>query len=1043
MNRERKILLNLDTGSTVNIIPSKIVDKLNVPIKENKSINVKQTQGLIKLNKSCNLYLKVGNIVKPAEFFVLDTDLPYALLGLKSCIDFSLDINCAMRVVVQGEKSLINFSNSECSNLSLHIMPEENVLRFSNVSESVSGDGCTHHQDPVEENCELESRIEEKNEIRQISVENYEIKEILEEYDDIFSKNKYDVGKINIEPQRVRLTSDLPVSLRAYKTSPKQQEEIDNQIKDLLKANIIKESSSPYSAPVTLAYKKDENKKNRLCIDFRKLNKLTKADAEPLPLVETLIEKLAQSTYFSKLDMASGYWHIPIHPDDTEKLAFATTNALYEWLRLPFGWRNAPSIFQRTIRRILNKYKIQFAANYFDDIIIFSDSYSNHIEHIKQIFEICRKENLKLKFSKCSFLKNTIQFLGYEISNGIVTPDNSNIEVIKKLKPPTNVKSLQRFLGTINVYHKFIDKYARTRHPLNNLLKKDTPWIWTDECQEAFEVLKKALICKPVLKIFNPRHACHLFLDASQVGVGSVLKQEDVSGVLHPVAFHSRSLKDYEKNYAITELECLAIVDSLNKFHHYLFGQKFTLYTDHKALVWLQNVKNLKGRLFRWSLVLSMYDYNIEYTKGTTNIEADMLSRDISDIIENDGIVNDIQSEGIVNNVENHVSHLLQMCEIEEAQKNDNLTGNFVEINNVLCIRKKGFTKIVVPFSLRHKLLTITHTKFGHPGIQKTINLLTPVYYWQNITSDITNFNKHCHTCQLNKKPRQKRYGLLQSMPPVNKPFELIALDSVGGLNHYNSTKKYLTLIIDHLTRFLWAFTSKSITTETYTNFLHQIFQIQTPNHVLSDKNGAFTSPRFKKYLKHHKIKQLLTTAHRPQTNGKVERLGQTIITRLKCKVNESNTNTPWPKLLKEVVEEYNLTPHSVTTFPPAYLMYGTLPYKNPLDENFYPPIDEARKIAIEKTKQYHERNKIHYDARFHDLEFKPNELVIYEEFKYPNTRKLAPAFSGPYTILRKISDVNYEISKKNALTKNSSEIVHVSKLRQYYAPDKLKLSHE
>ena len=873
------------------------------------------------------------------------------------------------------------------------------------------------------------TRSEEVNNCEPINVNNSELSKLLIDFDDIFAKHKYDVGEIKMEPQRVRLTSEIPVSLRPYKTSPTQQEEIDNQVQNLLKYNIIKESSSPYSAPVTLVYKKDENKKTRLCIDFRKLNQITKVDAEPLPLVETLIDKLAQSSYFSTIDMNSGYWNIKIHKDDTEKLAFATHNGLYEWLRLPFGWRNAPSIFQRTIRRILNKHKINFAANYFDDIIIFSNSYEEHVNHIETIFNICREENLKLKLSKCSFFQTKINFLGYTIENGLVSPDDNNIEAIKKLKPPTNVKSLQRFLGSINVYHKFINNYATLRFPLNKLLKKDTPWTWDAECQDSFEKLKSAIITKPILKIFDPNSECHLFVDASLTGVGAVLKQIDSNKVLSPIAFHSRSLKDYEKNYSITELECLAIVDSLNKFHHYLFGKKFTIHTDHAALVWLKNVKNLKGRLFRWSLHLSMFDYNIKYTKGSTNFEADMLSREVPEQNVN------------VNN--SQVSHLLQLDEIKQAQKDDNLTGKFTEINNILCIRKKGFTKIVIPFSLRLKLLKLVHQKFGHPGIQKTINLLTPIYYWQNITSDIAKFVKHCHTCQVNKKPRQKRFGLLQEMPPVDKPFSIIAIDSIGGLSHYNSTKKYLTLIIDHLTRYIWAFASKSISTETYTNFLNQIFQNQVPDRILSDRNAAFTSSQFKKFLKHHNVKQLLTTAHRAQSNGKTERIGQTIITRLKCKINESSSKTPWPKLLKEVVQEYNLTPHSVTKFPPAYLLNGTVPYENPLNENVYPPIEEARKIAKEMTKQNHERNKIYYDARFVHKDFKINEKVIYENFVYPNTRKLAPTFSGPYIILEKISDVNYKINKKNEHTKENFLIIHVSQIRKYYPPEQLRLSHE
>ncbi|GFX83025.1 transposon Tf2-8 polyprotein [Trichonephila clavipes] len=267
----------------------------------------------------------------------------------------------------------------------------------------------------------------------------------------------------------------------------------------------------------------------------------------------------------------------------------------------------------------------------------------------------------------------------------------------------------------------------------------------------------------------------------------------------------------------------------------------------------------------------------------------------------------------------------------------------------------------------------------------------------------------------------------------------LILSLSVGGFNYYNSTKTFLHLIIDHATRYVWAFASKSETTETYANCLKQLFQIQIPNKLLTDRNGAFTSSRFKRFLRNYNVKQLLTTSHHPQTNGKCERVNQSIVTKLRCKVNSSPT-----KILEQVINEYNLTPHSVTKFPPAYLLFGTLPYTPPLAQNqVYPPVEEARKLAKENTIKYHEKNKIKYDACFIDSPFEPGDLVIYEEFNYPNRKKLSPIFSGPYEIVQKLSDVNYEITKPNALTKKPTEIVHVSKLRTYYPPEELKLSHE
>ncbi|GFX23844.1 retrovirus-related Pol polyprotein from transposon 17.6 [Trichonephila clavipes] len=388
-----------------------------------------------------------------------------------------------------------------------------------------------------------------------------------------------------------------------------------------------KPSHSPYAAPVTLAYKKDEGKRSRLCIDYRKLNEITRKDSTPVPLIDFVIDNLTHAKFFSTLDLTSGYWHIKIHEKDAEKLAFTTNFGLYEWLRLPFGWKNSPAVFQRTIRQILQKYQLTFALNYFDDIIIFSQSWEEHLTHLDTIFQICKKENIKLKKSKCQFAQEKIKFLGYEITQGHYSPSNPNIETIRKLAPPKDVKELQRFLGSINVYQKFIKDYAKLRVPLNKLLKKDAIWNWSHECQEAYQKLKNCLISKPILKLYNSQYPCHVFCDASQESIGVVLKQQHPDGTLYPIAYHSRQLLKHEKNYTISEKECLAIIDALDKFHCYLHGSKFTIHTDHAALQWLKSVKHLTGRLFRWSLKLSQYEYSIVYIKGKLNVEADMLSR--------------------------------------------------------------------------------------------------------------------------------------------------------------------------------------------------------------------------------------------------------------------------------------------------------------------------------------------------------------------------------------------------------------------------------
>ncbi|GBO14722.1 Transposon Ty3-I Gag-Pol polyprotein, partial [Araneus ventricosus] len=218
--------------------------------------------------------------------------------------------------------------------------------------------------------------------------------------------DKYDVGELRVERRRIVLNSDLPVSLRPYRTSPIEVQEIKSQIEKLLQAGLIRETNSPYSAPITPAFKRDEGKKTRLCIDFRNLNALCKSDSEYLPLMVSLLDKLSKAKIVSSLDFTSGYWHVPIHPKDTEKLAFCTNFGLYEWSRLPFGIKVSPSIFIRLIRRTLTEYKIDFACNYFDDMIVYSSSELEHWKHLKTAFEIREKENINLKVSKCVFAQN-------------------------------------------------------------------------------------------------------------------------------------------------------------------------------------------------------------------------------------------------------------------------------------------------------------------------------------------------------------------------------------------------------------------------------------------------------------------------------------------------------------------------------------------------------------------------------------------------------------------------------------------------------------
>lgn len=1008
-DRRRVVPGVLDTGSTVSILPLRYLEDIQYTIIDRKSGVLQQTKGRIEEFIPVEVLLKIGNKKGKVEMLCFDTEIEYCLLSMAHICAFDLSIDFKNLTIRQNDKVIV----PETKLISSSMKSTYSINMVESKQESLSA--CPEGPLPTSVSLKDADIVEKK--IPQIDADP-ELTKLLDQYGHIFSKDSYDVGEVRLEPVKVELTSELPVSIRPYRCSPADNKEIESQINKLLEANFIKPSHSPYSAPVTLAFKKNEfgtKSKTRMCIDFRKLNLITKTDSNPIPRIDAMLDELTQAKYFSTLDLVSGYWHLRVRDEDTHKLAMATNFGLYEWLRLPFGWKNSASVFQRTIRQVLNKYSIKFALNYFDDIIVFSGSLKEHLDHLRKIFNVCEKENIKLKRCKCEFAKTTIRFLGYDVSGGRCSPSNVNIEAIKKLIPPKNVKELQRFLGSVNVYHRFIKDYARLRGPLNKLLKKDSGWVWSEECQQSFESLRDSLISKPVLHLFNPNYKCHLFVDASQTALGAVLKQEHPDGELYPISYHSRQLQPYERNYTVTELECLAIVDALDKYLHYLHGSSFIIHTDHAALVWLRNVKHLTGRLFRWSLKLSMFDYEIRYKKGAYNHEPDMLSRSV------------ISHHNIA------LTHLISGEKIKEHQFLDNV-GNpkFKKVSGVWTVSKRGLVKVVVPYSLREELIAKTHQEFGHPGVKKMISLISPHYYWEKIITDISNYVKHCETCQLNKMSHLKKFGLLQAMPPCREPFEVLSLDSVGGFNYYNSSKKYLHILIDHATRFIWTFTSKNITSEMYANLLKQVFNYGTPKALLTDRNPAFTSARFRKFLQNSEVKQLLTSAHHPQTNGKCERVNQSIVTRLKCKVNASSDKIPWTRHLEKVTLEYNNTPHSITSFPPAYLMYGTLPFDSPIGKELYPPLDKAREIAMTKTKESHEYNKSRYDKGFRQAEFKEGDMVKMEVFRYPNTRKLEPAYSGPYKILKKLSDVSVQLDK--------GEIVHVSKLQPFFPSSRFSL---
>ena len=361
-----------------------------------------------------------------------------------------------------------------------------------------------------------------------------------------------------------------------------------------------------------------------ICIDYRELNKRTECDSYPLPLIDEVQDSLAGSTIFSKLDLQSGYWQMPVNPKDKEKTAFCPGPGmgLYEFTRMPFGLTNAPSSFQRMIDKLFPS--VPFVHGYIDDILISSKTVDEHVSHLQEVLQQLQQAGLTLRGHKCHIGLSQVTYLGHVFSAQGTSPDPEKIKTIKHYPVPTNADETRRFLGLASYYRRYIFKFSEIAAPLNQLTHKNTPFRWSSECGQSFKWLKEKLITSQILaypQLDRNSSPFVLHTDASGQGIGAVLKQQG-----HVIGYASRSLSQSEQNYSVIQKECLAIVYATKQFRHYLLGRTFQLFTDHAPLQWL-SAQKAEGMLCRWALMLQEFDFKISYKPGVKNTNADTLSR--------------------------------------------------------------------------------------------------------------------------------------------------------------------------------------------------------------------------------------------------------------------------------------------------------------------------------------------------------------------------------------------------------------------------------
>ena len=448
-----------------------------------------------------------------------------------------------------------------------------------------------------------------------------QVMRILKNYQDIFTDIP---GMTNIGEHEINLTSEQPLRMKPYPLPYALRDTVKSEIQSMLDMNIIELSDSPYSSPVVLVSKKDGS--NRFCIDFRRLNKITVFDAEPMSNSEEIFVKLAKDNFFTKIDLAKGYWQIPVKQSDRPKTAFVTPDGLYQFCMMPFGLVNAPATFSRLMRSLLRD--IDHVDNYIDDILIHTPSLEEHFQTLNKVLRRLREAGLTARPSKCIVCYEQLQFLGHMVGKGQLAPDQDKLDTIKDAKQPRTKKELRSFLGLAGYYRKFIANFAAIACPLTDKTKSREPnnIEWSNSQELAFQTLKDNLTSSPILHLPDIEKPFILRTDASNSGLGAVLLQKHEDEVF-PVAYASKKLLAREVNYSVIERECLAVVWAIRKFQRYLYGKEFTLQTDHEPLVYMQKARVVNSRVMRWALSLQPYNIKIEAIKSIENVGADYLSR--------------------------------------------------------------------------------------------------------------------------------------------------------------------------------------------------------------------------------------------------------------------------------------------------------------------------------------------------------------------------------------------------------------------------------
>lgn len=760
------------------------------------------------------------------------------------------------------------------------------------------------------------------NQIEQFHVNDFKVK-----YPNVFSPS---VGKIKDLQARIYVKQNAtPKFLRARRVPFPLMEAVEKQLeKQVADGLLVKVDTSEWATPIVVVPKK--NGDVRICGDYKvTLNPALLIDEHPLPTIDELFSKMAGGTKFSKIDLSKAYLQLEVHPSDRHLLTLSTHKGLYQPTRLMFGVASAPAKWQRLMEQLL--CDIPGVSVFLDDIKITAPDDESHMRRIDEVLKRLEKYNMRVNLEKSEFLKECITYCGYVINKDGVKRMQSKIDAIQQMKKPASKDDVRAFMGLINYYGRFVKNLSDIVYPLNRLLQNEVPFDFDEKCVNAFNEIKKQMQSETILAHYDPKQPVVLAVDASPIGVGAVLSHVYKDGTERPVQFASQTLNKVQQRYSQIDKEAYAVIFGIRKFYQYLYGRKFTLVTDNRAISQIfspsKGLSTLSStRMQHYALYLEQFDYTIKCKRSKENSNADAMSRlPNSESYKFTEEVYFVEGEYIDNLPVTANELKIETKADDEVQKLIECLkyGRNCDSKYRFGIPQLEFSlhdgcllrgmRVYIPKTLRKKVLDELHT--AHFGMSRMKSLARAYVWWNNLDKDIEKLVTNCFACQ-STRPDPKKVMPIRGWATPSKPFERVHADYAGPV-----LGKYLFVLVDAYTKWPEVRVVSNMTTETTIQECREIFStFGTPNVFVSDHGRQFDSAEFKNFLNLNGIIHKQGAPYHPATNGQAERYVQTIKQKLlaaKCTANTLNAE------LSKILLAYRRSIHPATGKSPSMAMFN------------------------------------------------------------------------------------------------------------------------